>query len=131
MVAVALLVIRPRPVVPPPSLQDKLKDDYPGTRIINLTITEPSAVHTKQPITDLDQIKGVRMRAPTPSVTAMLEAMGATPVGMPPTQVYESAERGVTAIIQPGGSVRDEMAIEVADRHHMAMVFTGRRHYRR
>jgi phosphoribosylaminoimidazolecarboxamide formyltransferase/IMP cyclohydrolase len=42
-----------------------------------------------------------------------------------------AAERGVTAIIQPGGSMRDQMAIEVADRHHMAMVFTGRRHYRR
>ena len=41
-----------------------------------------------------------------------------------------AAERGVTAIIQPGGSVRDEMAIDVADRHHMAMVFTGRRHFR-
>ena len=41
-----------------------------------------------------------------------------------------AAERGVTAIIQPGGSVRDEMAIEIADRHHMAMVFTGRRHFR-
>jgi phosphoribosylaminoimidazolecarboxamide formyltransferase / IMP cyclohydrolase len=41
-----------------------------------------------------------------------------------------AAERGVTAIIQPGGSIRDAMAIEVADRHHMAMVFTGRRHFR-
>ena len=41
-----------------------------------------------------------------------------------------AAERGITAIIQPGGSERDQMAIEVADRHHMAMVFTGRRHYR-
>jgi len=41
-----------------------------------------------------------------------------------------AAERGVTAIIQPGGSKRDTMAIEVADRHHMAMVFTGRRHFR-
>jgi phosphoribosylaminoimidazolecarboxamide formyltransferase/IMP cyclohydrolase len=41
-----------------------------------------------------------------------------------------AAERGVTAIIQPGGSRRDEMAIDVADRHHMAMVFTGRRHFR-
>ncbi|MEZ4596179.1 MAG: hypothetical protein R3C32_04620 [Chloroflexota bacterium] len=41
-----------------------------------------------------------------------------------------AAERGVTAIIQPGGSVRDEMAIEIADRHHMAMVFTGRRQFR-
>jgi phosphoribosylaminoimidazolecarboxamide formyltransferase / IMP cyclohydrolase len=41
-----------------------------------------------------------------------------------------AGERGVTAIIQPGGSVRDDMAVEVADRHHMAMVFTGRRHFR-
>jgi phosphoribosylaminoimidazolecarboxamide formyltransferase/IMP cyclohydrolase len=41
-----------------------------------------------------------------------------------------AAERGVSAIIQPGGSVRDEMAIEIADRHHLAMVFTGRRHFR-
>ena len=37
---------------------------------------------------------------------------------------------GITAIIQPGGSIRDEMAIEAADRHHLAMVFTGRRHFR-
>ena len=41
-----------------------------------------------------------------------------------------AAHAGVTAIIQPGGSIRDEMAIEVADRHHLAMVFTGRRHFR-
>lgn len=41
-----------------------------------------------------------------------------------------AAERGVTAIIQPGGSARDEMAIEIADRHHLAMVFTGRRQFR-
>ena len=41
-----------------------------------------------------------------------------------------AADRGVTAIIQPGGSVRDQMAIEIADRHHLAMVFTGRRHFR-
>jgi phosphoribosylaminoimidazolecarboxamide formyltransferase/IMP cyclohydrolase len=42
-----------------------------------------------------------------------------------------AAERGVTAIIQPGGSARDELAIEIADRHHLAMVFTGTRHFRR
>ena len=47
-----------------------------------------------------------------------------------PDGIQIAAQAGVTAIIQPGGSVRDEMAIEVADRHHMAMVFTGRRHFR-
>ncbi len=47
-----------------------------------------------------------------------------------PDVIAHAAIAGVTAIIQPGGSRRDEMAIEVADRHHMAMVFTGRRHFR-
>jgi phosphoribosylaminoimidazolecarboxamide formyltransferase/IMP cyclohydrolase len=47
-----------------------------------------------------------------------------------PDGIALAAMAGVTAIIQPGGSIRDEMAIEVADRHHMAMVFTGRRHFR-
>ena len=43
-----------------------------------------------------------------------------------PDGIQVAAQAGVTAIIQPGGSIRDEMAIEVADRHHLAMVFTGR-----
>jgi len=47
-----------------------------------------------------------------------------------PDGIQLAANAGVSAIIQPGGSVRDEMAIEVADRHHLAMVFTGRRHFR-
>ncbi|MGD0861352.1 MAG: bifunctional phosphoribosylaminoimidazolecarboxamide formyltransferase/IMP cyclohydrolase [Candidatus Limnocylindrales bacterium] len=47
-----------------------------------------------------------------------------------PDGIQVAAQAGVTAIIQPGGSIRDDMAIEVADRHHMAMVFTGRRHFR-
>ncbi len=47
-----------------------------------------------------------------------------------PDGIQQAAQAGITAIIQPGGSIRDEMAIEVADRHHLAMVFTGRRHFR-
>ena len=40
------------------------------------------------------------------------------------------AAYGITAIIQPGGSVRDEECIQAADEHGIAMVFTGRRHFR-
>ena len=47
-----------------------------------------------------------------------------------PDGIALAASSGVSAIIQPGGSIRDEMAIEIADRHHLAMVFTGRRHFR-
>ena len=41
-----------------------------------------------------------------------------------------AAKAGVTAIIQPGGSVRDQEVIDAANEHDMAMVFTGVRHFR-
>jgi len=39
-------------------------------------------------------------------------------------------EAGATAVIQPGGSVRDDEVIKAADEHEIAMVFTGTRHFR-
>ncbi len=41
-----------------------------------------------------------------------------------------AAQAGITAIIQPGGSVRDNEVIAAADEHNIAMVFTGMRHFR-
>jgi len=40
-----------------------------------------------------------------------------------------AAASGVTAVIQPGGSIRDEEVIEAANEHNMVMVFTGIRHF--
>jgi phosphoribosylaminoimidazolecarboxamide formyltransferase/IMP cyclohydrolase len=47
-----------------------------------------------------------------------------------PDGVEEIAKVGATAIIQPGGSVRDTEVIEAADRFGLAMIFTGVRHFR-
>lgn len=47
-----------------------------------------------------------------------------------PDGVEEAARHGVTAVIQPGGSVRDNEVIAAADRLGLAMVFTGVRHFR-
>ena len=44
--------------------------------------------------------------------------------------VEEIAAAGVKAIIQPGGSVRDQESIDMADKYGIAMVFTGIRHFR-
>ena len=41
-----------------------------------------------------------------------------------------AAKSGVVAIIQPGGSIRDDEVIGAADEHGMTMVFTGIRHFR-
>jgi phosphoribosylaminoimidazolecarboxamide formyltransferase/IMP cyclohydrolase len=47
-----------------------------------------------------------------------------------PDTVEVCAEAGVTAVIQTGGSVRDEESVAVCDAHDMAMVATGIRHFR-
>jgi len=44
--------------------------------------------------------------------------------------VDAGAEHGIRAIIQPGGSIRDDEVIAAADEHDLAMVFTGARHFR-
>jgi len=41
-----------------------------------------------------------------------------------------AAAEGITAIIEPGGSLRDEEVIAAANEHQMAMIFTGMRHFR-
>jgi len=47
-----------------------------------------------------------------------------------PDGIEVAARGGVTAVVHPGGSVRDEVVIEMADRYNMAMLFTGIRHFR-
>lgn len=44
--------------------------------------------------------------------------------------IEEIAAAGIKAIIQPGGSVRDQESIEAADKHGLTMIFTGMRHFR-
>jgi len=44
--------------------------------------------------------------------------------------IDQAAQEGITAVIQPGGSKKDEEIIQAANEHNMAMVFTGMRHFR-
>jgi len=47
-----------------------------------------------------------------------------------PDGVETAGKAGITAVIQPGGSVSDEAVIEMANKYDMAMVFTGVRHFK-
>ena len=47
-----------------------------------------------------------------------------------PDSVELAGKAGITAIAQPGGSLRDKDSIIMADRLDMAMIFTGRRHFK-
>jgi len=41
-----------------------------------------------------------------------------------------AAQAGITAVIQPGGSIRDAEVVKAADEHGIAMILTGMRHFR-
>jgi len=74
---------------------------------------------------DACKIGAMKAQLPLKGTVAASDAFFPFPDG-----VEEIAKAGATAIIQPGGSVRDREVIEAADRHGMAMMFTGVRHFR-
>jgi len=74
---------------------------------------------------DSCRIGAMKAVLPTQGTVAASDAFFPFPDG-----VEEIAKAGTTAIIQPGGSLRDPEVIEAADRLGLAMVFTGVRHFR-
>lgn len=75
----------------------------------------------------VDSVKIGAMKAVLPLAGSVLASDAFFPF---PDGVEEAARHGITAVIQPGGSVKDAEVIEAADRLGLAMVFTGIRHFR-
>ena len=75
----------------------------------------------------VDSVKFGAMKAVLPLAGSVVASDAFFPF---PDGIEEAARHGVTAVIQPGGSVRDEEVIAAADRLGLAMVFTGVRHFR-
>lgn len=75
----------------------------------------------------VDSVKIATMKARIPTKGAVLASDAFFPFR---DGIDEAAKAGIIAIVQPGGSVRDEETIAAANEHGMAMVFTGVRHFR-
>lgn len=75
----------------------------------------------------VDSVKIATMKAELPTEGAVLASDAFFPFR---DGIDEAAKAGITAIVQPGGSIRDKDIIEAADEHGMAMVFTGFRHFK-
>ena len=72
------------------------KDLFPDTRILAVHVHGPGNIYTKdKPIKTMADIKGLKLRGPTRTITKMLQTMGATPVAMPVPQVPEALSKGV------------------------------------
>ena len=75
----------------------------------------------------IDSVKIGAMRAQLPVEGSVLASDAFFPFR---DGIDEAAKHGITAVIQPGGSVRDEEVIAAANEHGLAMVFTGIRHFK-
>ncbi len=75
----------------------------------------------------VDSVVIARMKAQFPTEGCVLGSDAFFPQ---PDGIEAAAQAGITAIAQPGGSIKDDEAIKAADSHDIAMVFTGRRHFR-
>jgi len=71
-----------------------LAQEYEGVHVLALTAPNPAMLNTRAPVRVPDDLEGLRIRTPTPGVSAMLTALGATPVGLPPSEMYENLQSG-------------------------------------
>jgi TRAP-type transport system periplasmic protein len=104
-----------------------LAEDWKEFKLAALHCHNPGLFHTRdKPMSTIHDVKGLRMRAPSPSTQALLAHLGASPVGMPPGQVYENLEKGVIdGAVFPWDAIKG-FRLENALKHHLdARVYTA------
>jgi len=75
---------------------DHLAAEFPGVKVLALHAHNPGQFHTTTATVKTPaDLNGLRLRFPTEAAAAMLGALGANPIGLPPGAVYENAEKGV------------------------------------
>jgi phosphoribosylaminoimidazolecarboxamide formyltransferase/IMP cyclohydrolase len=75
----------------------------------------------------LDSVKIAKIKAQSPLTGTVLASDAFFPFR---DGLDEAAGAGATAVIQPGGSLKDDEVISAADEHGIAMIMTGMRHFR-
>jgi TRAP-type transport system periplasmic protein len=77
-------------------VQKHAQDEYKDVKLVAVHVHGPGVFFTtKKQVTKSEDLKGMKVRGPTATVTKMLASMGATPVGMPVPAVPESLSKGV------------------------------------
>ena len=108
-------------------LPGMLAEDYKGFKVLGMHCHNPGVFHTRdKKLETIFDVKGLRMRAPNPPTQALLQHLGAAPVGMPPGQVYENLEKGVIdGAVFPWDAIKG-FRLEGLLKHHLdARVYTS------
>ena len=70
-------------------------DEFAGMKVIAWHAHGPGLIHSKEPVTKLEDMQGLKIRGGSRMINVMLEKLGATPVGMPVPAVTEALSKGV------------------------------------
>ena len=95
-------------------MQDELKDVY----VIGLWVHGPGVIHSKRPIRQLADMKGLKIRGPTRVSTILFENLGAEPIGMPVPAVPEYLARGVLDATALPWEVTETLKVPELVHHH-------------
>lgn len=76
-------------------VQANAMDEFKDVKLIAVHVHGPGLFHSQDPITKLEDLKGMKVRGGSRVVNIMLEQLGATPVGLPVPQVGEALSKGV------------------------------------
>lgn len=103
-----------------------LAEEYPGVKVLALHAHNGGLIHTAdKKVTSMEDLRGLRIRTPSPAISSMLEYLGAVPQGMPPLQVYENLQKGVIdGTVFPWDPVASFKLAEVLNYHLNARVYT-------
>ncbi|MDQ0341026.1 TRAP-type C4-dicarboxylate transport system substrate-binding protein [Caldalkalibacillus uzonensis] len=95
----------------------ELQEEHADTTPLWLFTAEPAQIlSASKPIKTLEDMKGLRVRSPSPLANKIIEALGATPVSMPMGDVYEALARGtIDAAMAPFSTAHDYNFHEVID----------------
>lgn len=76
--------------------EERMMDtDFAAFKPLGLWVHGPGVIHTNRPITDVSDLRGLKLRAPTRTTTTLFTELGATAVGMPVPAVPEALSKGV------------------------------------
>lgn len=105
---------------------DYLAPEYRGLKVLALHAHNGGLIHTSDTeVKTMDDMQGLRLRTPSPAVSQMLTALGATPQGLPPGEVYENIQKTVIdGTVFPWDPVKSFGLNEVLNYHLEAGAYT-------
>jgi TRAP-type C4-dicarboxylate transport system substrate-binding protein len=101
-------------------VQKNALDEFKGVKVLALHLHDGSLLHfTNKRVTNLDELKGLKVRAPTRIGTKFLTAIGAAPVQMPVPQVTESLSKGVIDGAMVPWEVAPALKLQEVTKYHL------------